>query len=476
MEATSASVGWLAILPPLIAIGLAMLTRQVLPALFAGIAVGWWILGDANPLRALASSIDGIIYVLADPGDARVLAFALAIGALIALLEGAGGVSGFVRWLEQRRWVNNGRSAQWLAWWTGVIIFIESNLTLLAAGAVSRPLFDRYRVSREKLAYIIDSTSAPVCMLIPLNAWGAFLLSLLGTTALDDPLSVLVSALPLTFYAALAVVLAAISIGWNWHPGPMAAAEARARTGLVMAPGTLPLSSPAALASEADAFTYPGPALMLAPILTIIVAVPIGLWVTGNGDPLAGSGSKAVLWAVLVGVGVAWALALKTRQFTGSALLEISLRGAGAMLPIALILLFAIALGDVSRMLGTGPWLAQIIGAHVAPLWLPVLVFLSAAATAFAIGSSWGTFAIMIPIAIPLALAIDLPAALMLGAVLSGAVFGDHASPVSDTTVVASMAAATDHVEHVRTQLPYALIAAAISAVLYLGAGVLTSP
>jgi Na+/H+ antiporter NhaC len=476
MEATSASVGWLAILPPVIAIGLAMLTRQVLPALFAGIATGWWILGDANPLRALADSVDGVIDVLADPGDARVLAFALAIGALIAILEGVGGVSGFVRWLEQRRWVSNGRSAQWLAWWTGIIIFIESNLTLLAAGAVSRPLFDRYRVSREKLAYIIDSTSAPVCMLIPLNAWGAFLLSLLGTTALEDPLSVLVSALPLTFYAALAVALAAASIHWNWHPGPMAAAEARARTGLVMAPGTLPLSSPTVPPGEAEGFVYTGPALMLAPILTIIVAVPIGLWVTGDGDPLAGSGSKAVLWAVLVGVGVAWVLALQTRKFTGSALLELSLRGAGAMLPIALILLFAIALGDVSRMLGTGPWLAQIIGAHVAPLWLPMLVFLSAAATAFAIGSSWGTFAIMIPIAIPLALAIDLPAALMLGAVLSGAVFGDHASPVSDTTVVASMAAATDHVEHVRTQLPYALIAAAISAVLYLGAGVLTSP
>lgn len=476
MEATSASVGWLAILPPIIAIGLAMITRQVLPALFAGIVIGCWILGDANPANALAASIDGIIDVLADPGDARVLAFALAIGALIAVLESAGGVRGFVRWIEHRRWVSNGHSAQWLAWWTGIVIFIESNLTLLAAGAISRPLFDRYRVSREKLAYIIDSTSAPVCMLIPLNAWGAFLLSLLGTTALEDPLSVLVNALPLTVYAVLAVALAAASIAWNWHPGPMAAAEARARTGLVMAPGTLPLSSPSASSPGSEDFIYPGPALMLAPLLTIIVAVPIGLWITGNGDPLAGSGSKAVLWAVLVGVGVASVLALSTRQFTGSGLLETALRGAGAMLPIALILLFAIALGDVSRTLGTGPWLAQIIGAHVAPLWLPALVFLSAAATAFAIGSSWGTFAIMIPIAIPLALAIGLPAPLMLGAVLSGAVFGDHASPVSDTTVVASMAAATDHVEHVRTQLPYALIAAAISAVFYLGAGFITAP
>jgi Na+/H+ antiporter NhaC len=476
MEATTASVGWLAVLPPILAIVLAILTRQVLPALFAGITLGWWLLGDNNPLTALAASLDGIINVLADPGDARVLAFALAIGGLIGILENTGGVRGFVQWLEQRRWVRNGRSAQWLAWWTGTLIFIESNLTLLAAGAVSRPLFDRYRVSREKLAYLIDSTSAPVCLLIPLNAWGAFLLSLLGSTALDDPLSVLVSALPLTFYALFAVAIAAASIAWDWHPGPMEAAEARARTEHGMAPAKKPNAPLPSIVSASDAPLYPGPALMLAPLVTMVFAVPVGLWVTGNGNPMAGSGSKAVLWAVLSGLAVASVLAARQRQQKGSELVDIALSGAGRMLPIALILLLAIALGDVSRALGTGPWLAQIVGTQVSPEWLPLLVFLSAAATAFAIGSSWGTFAIMIPIAMPLALALSLPAPLLLGAVLSGAVFGDHASPVSDTTVVASMAAATDHIEHVRTQLPYALLAAAMSALLYLGAGLIAAP
>jgi Na+/H+ antiporter NhaC len=210
---------------------------------------------------------------------------------------------------------------------------------------------------------------------------------------------------------------------------------------------------------------------MLAPIAVVIGMVPLGLYITGNGNLQAGSGSKAVLWAVLAGLAVLWAMARARRLMTFDQLMQTSLRGAGGLLPVAMILLFAIALGDVTRVLGTGPFLAHIVGEHVPPALLPALIFLVAAFTSFAIGSSWGTFAIMIPIAIPIALTLDLPAPLLLGAVLSGSVFGDHASPISDTTVVASMAAATDHIDHVRTQLPYALIAAGLAGVAYLVMG-----
>jgi len=472
--------GWLSVLPPLLAIGLALVTRQVMPALVSGIWLGWWLVGDLNPLGAIAASIDGIIGVLADPGDTRVIIFALVIGALIAVMETSGGVRGFVRWLEQRRWVDNGRKAEWLAWGTGIIIFIESNLTLLVAGAVSRPLFDRFRISRERLAYLIDATSAPICILIPLNAWGAFNLGLLGGTELEDPLGTFIAAIPLTFYALITVILAGCTIAFGWNIGPMAKAEARTRGGQLLWPGAAPLVNPdlldTVLADGGQPRNSAGPAFMIVPIAIIVAMVPVGLHITGDGDLQAGSGSTSVLWAVLAGLAVLWIMARARRLLTLDQLMQTSIRGASGLLPVAMILLFALALGDVTRALGTGQFMAQVVGENVPVALLPALIFLVAGFTAFAIGSSWGTFAIMIPIAIPIALALGLPPALLLGAVLSGAVFGDHASPISDTTVVASMAAATDHIDHVRTQLPYALIAGAIATIAYLAMGLLLQP
>jgi len=466
------TAGWLSVLPPVVAIGIAIVSRQVMPALLTGIWLGWWLAGDLNPLPALAATLDGIIDVLADPGDTRVILFALVIGSLIAVLEGSGGVRGFVSWLEHRRWVLSGRRAEWLAWGIGVVIFIESNLTLLVAGAVSRPLFDRYRVSREKLAYLIDATSAPICILIPLNAWGAFNLSLLGNTAVADPLGTFIAAIPLTFYASITVLLAGASIAFGWNIGPMAKAEARTQTGLLLWPGSSPMVNPDLLNAVLDDDGKPresaGPALMLVPMVIVIGMVPVGLYITGGGEFQTGSGSTAVLWAVLAGLAVLWVMVRVRRLMTFDQLMQASLRGASGLLPVAMILLFALALGDVTRVLGTGEFLAQVVGENIPTGLLPLLIFMVACGTAFAIGSSWATFAIMIPIAMPIALALDLPPSLLLGAVLSGSVFGDHASPISDTTVVASMAAATDLIDHVRTQLPYALIAAGISAVGYL--------
>ncbi|MEQ8483313.1 MAG: Na+/H+ antiporter NhaC family protein [Pseudomonadales bacterium] len=462
---------WTAILPPLLAIALAIVSRQVILSLGAGIWFGWWLLGDGNPLSALADAIDSGIAVLGNPGDARVIAFALVIGAMIALMERSGGVRGFVAWLERRRWVNTPRRAEWLAWGTGIVIFIESNLTLLVAGAVSRPLFDRLRISRERLAYLIDATSAPVCILIPLNAWGAFNLGLLGSTDLEDPLATFVRAIPLNFYAILAVALAAAAIAWRWNPGPMARAEARTRAGQVLWPHAAPMVDPALL-GDADGPTA-SPAFMLLPILVMVAMVPVGLYVTGDGNLAAGSGSTSVLWAVCAGLASIWALALVRQRRRLDELMSVSLRGAGGLLPVALILLLALALGDVTDALGTGAYVAGLVSDTVPLALLPALIFLVAGFTAFAIGSSWGTFAIMIPIAIPIALTLGVDPALLLGAVLAGAVFGDHASPISDTTVVASMAAATDHIDHVRTQLPFALIAAGIALLGYLIAGLL---
>jgi tetracycline resistance efflux pump len=164
-------ISWMSVIPPLLAIILAIITRQVIISLSIGIWIGFCILESVNPISGLALAIEGVINVFSDPSDTRVLIFTLIIGGLIATIEKVGGVRGFIRLLEERKWVNNAVRAQWLAYLIGVVVFIESNITLLVAGSISRPLFDRYKISREKLAYIIDSTSAPICILIPLNAW-----------------------------------------------------------------------------------------------------------------------------------------------------------------------------------------------------------------------------------------------------------------------------------------------------------------
>ena len=463
---------WTSVLPPLFAIGLAIVSRQVILSLLAGIWLGYGLVGSGNPFTALAEGLDGIVAVLADAGDARVIGFALVIGALIAVMEHTGGVRGFVAWLTGRQWVDGPKRAQWLAWWVGIVVFIESNLTLLVAGAISRPLFDRFRLSRERLAYLIDATSAPICILIPLNAWGAFNLGLLGGTAVDDPLGTFLASIPMNLYAIAAVILAALSIHFDLLPGPMRAAEERTRGGTLLWPGASPMVDPAVMATD-DAEGDPARArFMVWPIVLLVLAVPAGLWITGDGDLTGGSGSTSVLWAVCAGLTLAWILALAAGERMDT-LMNTSLRGAGALLPVAVILLLALALGDVTGLLGTGPYLAQVISDAFPVFVLPALVFVVAAFTAFSIGSSWGTFAITIPIAVPMALDLGQAPALYLAAALSGGVFGDHASPISDTTVVASMAAATDHIDHVRTQLPYALIAGAVAGTGFLLLGLL---
>ncbi|MXV95765.1 MAG: C4-dicarboxylate ABC transporter [Gemmatimonadetes bacterium] len=462
---------WISVLPPLLAIVLAIATRQVYLSLAGGIWLGWTILLSWNPAAGVAESIESAVRVLNDPYDAGVIMFTLVIGALIATLSSSGGVAGFVAWLERNRWVNNGRRAQLMAWLIGVLIFIESNITVLVAGSVSRPLFDRYRVSREKLAYLIDSTSAPICILIPLNAWGAYNLGILNGLGVEDSLGVFLRSILFNFYSFAAVILALAVVLARMDWGPMKRAEARAAKGEVLSPGATPIMDEAILGSGEDAPIPPRAVNMVVPVLVLVGLMPLGLWATGEGDLRAGDGSIAVLWGSLGGLAAAWILLLAQRAYSVNELVKIALRGAGGLVPLALILLLALALGDVTGELGTGEYVAGLTEGVLAPAVLLPLAFVVSAAIAFSIGSSWGTFAIMIPIMVPAAAALQLDLAPFLAAALSGGIFGDHCSPISDTTVISSMASATDHVDHVRTQLPYALAGGAVATVCFAVAG-----
>ncbi len=462
---------WTSVIPPLLAIGLAIATRQVILSLSIGLWMGAWLLGSGNPLAAIPQAIDAVINVFTDPGDTRVLVFTLVIGGLIATIEKLGGVRGFIHLLQEKKWVTGPGRAQWLAFGTGVVVFIESNITLLIAGAISRPLFDRYRVSREKLAYIIDATSAPICVLIPLNAWGAVIVSLLASSGIENPIDVFIGAILLNFYAIFAVLVCALVIWSDFDIGPMRAAQKRTMEGRFLWPNATPMVDPSLIEAEQSRQPQDSAKLMLLPVLALVLSMPLGLYVTGEGDLTAGSGSTSVLWAVLIALGTAWAIVLGSRRATLEMLMQLFLKGAGGLLPVAMILLFSLALGDVANALGTGVFVAQLAQETIPSALLLPLLFLLSAFIAFSIGSSWGTFAIMIPLAMQIVAALDMNASVFLAAVLSGAVFGDHASPISDTTVVASMAAATDHIDHVRTQLPYALISAGLATVAFFVSG-----
>ena len=458
---------WISVLPPVLAIVLAIWTRQVYLSLAGGILFAWTILEGWNPLTGLASTIQGTVAVFGGEGDARVIMFTLVIGALIATVEVSGGVRGFVTRLEENRWVNSGKRAQLLAWATGMVIFIESNITVLVAGSVSRPLFDRYKCSREKLAYIIDSTSAPICILIPMNAWGAYNLGILEGLGVENALTVLLQSVLLNFYAIAAVILVLFVILAGYDIGPMKKAEERTRGGELLWPNATPMIDEDVLSPEPIDTIPPRALNMVAPIAAMVLFMPIALLITGNGVFQNGSGSTSVLWSVLVGLAVAWILLLGQRALTTDQLVKVALKGAGALVPLALILLLALALGDVIELLGTGVYVAQVTAGTMPNfIYLP-LVFVVSGGIAFSTGTSWGTFAIMLPIAVPAAETLGLPLAPFVAASLAGGIFGDHCSPISDTTIISSMASATDHIDHVRTQLPYALVGGGIAAICF---------
>jgi Na+/H+ antiporter NhaC len=455
---------WVSLLPPLLAIGLAIISRQVYLSLAGGIWLGYSILEGWNPLVGLSRSIDGSVAVLSDAGDAKVILFTLVIGALIATVESSGGVKGFVQYLESRRWVDSGRKAQLLAWTLGVIIFIESNITVLVAGSVARPLFDRFKTSREKLAYLIDSTSAPICILIPLNAWGAYNLAILTSLSVENPIGLFLESIFFNFYAMAAVLLALATVIWGLDIGPMKKAEERTRSGELLWPEAQPMIDESILSPTPNETIPPRALNMVIPIVVMVAMMPISLLLTGNGSLTEGSGSTSVLWAVLSGLAVAWILLLLQKGASVDELTRTGLKGAGGLVPLALILLLALTLGDVAVELGTGEYVAQVTRGVLPPVAFLPLIFLVSAGIAFSIGSSWGTFAIMLPIAVPAAEVMGFPLAPFVAASLAGGIFGDHSSPISDTTIISSMASATDHIDHVRTQLPYALLAGLVAA------------
>lgn len=371
------------------------------------------------------------------------------------LIEKSGGIEGFVDFMQNRAGlVSSPRSALLLSYVIGVVIFVESSITSLIAGAVGRPFCKKYEIANAKLAFVCDSTSAPVSSLIVLNGWGALLLGLITTqvtlNAINiNPLSLLIDAVLYNFYAIAVLIVTFIAIWFNIDIGAMKNAK------------------PTLVNKQHEDIKHASMFYMVLPMLLMIALVFLFMYITGNGDILKGSGSSSIFYTMLSTLIFMLFYYVITKNMTFKTWSKISFEGALKLFPIAVILLFAFAIGEVTTNLKTGEHLASLASQNLSPYLLAGMIFLLGSVISFSTGTSWGTFSIMIPVATPMAVAMDANIALCIGAVISGGVFGDHCSPISDTTIISAMASDCEVIEHTNTQLPYALIGGTIAFVLF---------
>ncbi|MGK7369618.1 MAG: Na+/H+ antiporter NhaC family protein, partial [Candidatus Halalkalibacterium sp. M3_1C_030] len=413
---------WIVILPAILAIAIAVWRKEVIIALILALFFSEVMIAGWNPASGFAGAIDRIVAVFESPGNTRVLLFSLIVGALIEYIQVSGGVSACVKKLTGMGLTKTPRQVGLLTTFTGLIIFIETNLSILTAGILSRGLFDKFKMSRERLAYIIDSTCAPVAVLVLLNGWGAYLLGLISNYELSEPVYTLAMTIPLNFYAVLTIILVFYTV----------------LTGKVH--GTMKTAETFQTESDLDDPEPPTKArYMLVPLGFMTFGIIFFLWITGDGNIMQGSGSTSVLWATVLAVAVGYLMLVGEKVFNHREMVDITFSGMSNLLPLVSIVLLSLALGASFQALGTGTFVASMIGQYLPAITIAPLIFVAAGIIAFTTGTSWGTFAIMVPIGLPLAFSMGIHPSLVLSALIGGGIFGDHCSPISDTTIISSL-------------------------------------
>ena len=467
-----------ALIPPVVAIALALITKEVYSSLFLGILVGG-LLYSGFSFEGTVTHIfqGGIISVLSDSYNVGILVFLVILGAMVCLMNKAGGSAAFGRWASTH--IRGSVGAQLSAVLLGILIFIDDYFNCLTVGSVMRPVTDKHNVSRAKLAYIIDATAAPVCIIAPISSWAA---AVTGFVEGEDGLSIFVRAIPYNFYALLTIVMMISMVLMRFEFGPMAKHEANAKKGDIFT------TRSAVYASAEDVAENPRGRVidMLVPIFSLIVCCVIGMIYTGGffegaDFVTAFSNSDASVGLALgsfFGIVITIVFYMIRRVLSFKEAMDCLPEGFKAMVPAILILTFAWSLKAMTDSLGAADYVAAAMQSAAGGLMklLPAIIFLVGCGLAFATGTSWGTFGILIPIVV--AVFENSNPELMIisiSACMAGAVCGDHCSPISDTTIMASAGAQCDHVTHVSTQLPYAALAAAVSFVTYIVAGFVQS-
>ena len=391
---------------------------------------------------------------------------------MIHLAEKSGGIEGFVNVVVKRKGlIKSKRGANLFTWLLGLVVFTSGTLSCMVTGSVSRPVNDALKVPHEKAAFIVHTTSTPWCVLFPFSGWLAAMAGYLVTGGVpeDQSVSVLFQSLFMNFYCILAILLVFVLAVTQKDFGPMLKAEKRAAsTGELDDPNHARENSDT---SSAVSGQKPRAINLLLPVGTLIAVMFAALIITGNGNLMNGSGMKALIWAVVVALLVASVLCVVEKVFTPTQVIDEIFKGMSGMLPITFVLLFGFTMGNVVKALDTGTYLSSIFQQFLSPALLPALTFLIAVLISFATGTSMGTMAIMAVIALPMAYSMGNNIPLVAGAMFGGSIFGDHASPISDTTIMTCSTTGCDIIDHIKTQFPYVFTIAVISFVMYIVAG-----
>ncbi|MBY6259705.1 Na+/H+ antiporter NhaC family protein [Phytobacter diazotrophicus] len=460
------------VITPLVTIFLAIFTRQVILSLLAGIVVGFIVIHHSL-LGGIGATLNGIIETFASPGNARTVIFMVMIGGIMRLIVVTGGVRRLVQFLtEKNDYITSKRSVQLLAMIVTALIFIESSINQLIAGASSKDLARRYRVAPEKMSYIIQTSCVSVCSSVMINGWGAAMMGVIGVQIAKgyitgEPFEILASSMVWNIMAwlSLASVLFYILSGFSW--GPMKKAEIRF---------TENINEQENIEQGADEDIIDHPACnslwnFFIPILSTVLMVPIALYVTGDGQFSKGSGSMSVYSGVMFGTVVSFIwFTLRGILNVENFFKEIYI-GYASMVKISSIMVLAFLMGQVSADLNTGQYIAAVTSGVIPGGVAIGFIFLISAVMSLATGTSWGTFAIMIPIGVQLGVSVGIPVEYMIGAAIAGSIFGDMTSPISSDAIVASMATNCEHIEHIRTQFPYALVTGFVAFLIYLVIG-----
>ena len=463
--------GFWSLVPPVLTIALALITKNVFIALLIGILTGNLVLNHFSVFTGINAGIYSILDTMTE-SNTLIIGSVLITAAIIHLAEKSGGIEGFVNVVVKRKGIiKSKRGANLFSWVLGLAVFTSGTLSCMVTGSVSRPVNDALKVPHEKAAYIVHTTSTPWCVLFPFSGWLAAMAGYLVTGGVpeEQSVSVLFQSIALNFYCILSILMVFVLAVTQKDFGPMAKAEERAaKTGA--------LDDPAHAKKNSDTSTSvsgatPRAMNLLIPVGGLIGVMFIALFVTGGGNLMNGSGMKALIWAVVSSLFVASVMCVAQRVFTPAEVIDEIFAGMSSMLPITFVLLFGFTMGNVVKALDTGNYLSSIFQQFLSPALLPALTFLMALMISFATGTSMGTMAIMAVIALPMGYSMGINIPLVAGAMFGGSIFGDHASPISDTTIMTCSTTGCDIIDHIKTQLPYVSGVAVVSFVLYIVCG-----
>jgi Na+/H+ antiporter NhaC len=483
--------GWVSLLPAFTAIAVALLIRSVVPALLLGIWLGATALHSFSPRGAAIGLLDSfqvfVANAVADVDHAAIILFTMMIGGMVGIITRNGGMMSIVKMVVSR--AKSAADAQVAAWLMGLMIFFDDYANTLVVGNTARPITDQLKISREKLAYIVDSTAAPVVSIALITTWIGYEVSLIDealqdiTELADVPAyAIFLQSIPYSFYPILAVVFVLMVAVTGRDMGPMYAAELRARQGKGVTAEEESTDAAGADTLEPKPDVPPRALNAFVPIIVLVVGLLGGLYATGEGDTIRdiigdADPYKAMMWASFIGALTAAGMSIGQRILTTHETVDAWYGGARATLFGMIVLVLAWSMSDVTTALNAKGYLITILGDSMPAAWVPAAVFVLAGVTAFATGTSWGTMGILVPLVVPLAWAVMSVNGMTevgdmhilyssVSCVLAGAVWGDHCSPISDTTVLSSIASGCNHIEHVRTQLPYALLVGLVAIVI----------